>query len=161
MSSSISSIQKAYAQSTGSELWYDADLSAKGQRMHMLQNLTASKIFTGNLTGNWSIISAPIFLTVPSAVDPEHSYPAFQYKEDGCYRDDSWPWYLKSLTWYQSVGFIIPYMIALALFHGQSLSGRKTLALMVAIGCVAYAGKLEMPNNKRASFFINYIEELN
>lgn len=109
----------------------------------MLQHLNAPKLISGNITGNWSSFStAALSLSVPSHVDPEHSYSSFQYKEDGCYRDASWPWYLHSLTWYQSVGFVVPYMVGLALFHGQKLQARLSLALMVFIGCISYGGKL-------------------
>lgn len=120
------------------------DSYARTQRLEMIKTLTATIYSGGSLSGNWTVGQAPLLLAVQQQIQPDKKYSEFNYVADGCYRSPSWAWYLQSMNWYESLGFMVLFATGLALYHGQGMSrpgDRGRLVVMATLGCISYAGR--------------------
>lgn len=114
----------------------------------MIESITHPVYSQGYLTANWSIYpdSPQLFgFSIAQSLDATKAYDQFAYIGTGCYRSRDWPWYLQAPKWYASIICIPIFALLLAFVNMQDWHTQKdrfSLLLMVALGCVSYAGML-------------------
>jgi len=142
-----------FVQTLGSDLWLRLDRGARAQRLTMMEDITQTIYSEGLLTANWtaSDTSNPISLSLIHTLKPNTAYDRYNYIGVGCYRGAHWPWYLQGLRWMWTIPFVPIFAFLLALWNLQAFNSKKdvkNVLIMVAFGCVSFAGESVGSNAK-------------
>jgi hypothetical protein len=143
-----------FVQTLGSDLWLRLDRRARAQRLAMMEDITHTIYSEGLLTANWTArdTSSPISLSFIHTLKPNTAYDQYNYIGVGCYRGAHWPWYLRGLKWIWTIPFVPIFALLLALWNLQAFKSKKdvkNILIMVAFGCVSFAGESFGSNAKR------------
>ncbi|KAG9088411.1 hypothetical protein FS749_002181 [Ceratobasidium sp. UAMH 11750] len=142
----VYSLFLGFSLTIGSDLYFLVDVGARHRREQATQALDSQTIIHGTFkSDNTSIFpfnGTFVFKNVTTNL-PSNSY----YQAKGCYRDNSWPWYLRTLPEW-TLFFLVPLFSLFGSFASMQPLRSVQLPVMVFISCAAFAA------NKAANRYI-------